>query len=77
MQVLNEMRLGIVSEKAKAMLESCHARWPKSPLSNDCMSVVNLQVLIKAVNKINKAHVHAFPASHRLQFAQVGLVLSK
>lgn len=43
MQVLNEMRLGIVSEKAKAMLESCHARWPKSHLSNDCMSVVNLQ----------------------------------
>lgn len=42
MQVLNEMRLGIVSEKAKAMLESCHARWPKSHLSNDCMSVVNL-----------------------------------
>jgi len=39
MQVLNEMRLGIVSEKAKAMLESCHARWPKSHLSNDCMSV--------------------------------------
>jgi len=67
-EVLNDMRLGIVSEKAKAMLESCHVN--VKPLPADDILPTKLYCLNRDVDRENAARLSQLPGTARILRSQ-------
>jgi len=67
-EVLNEMRLGIVSEKAKAMLESCHVN--SKPAPSDEILPTKLYCLNRDVDRENAERLAKLPGAAKNLWSQ-------